>query len=522
MLLFINYNTYSILIFLLTIFILKVFLVKFFITTLVVDLLSRTITNYFFFTNLFIYWTNLYYLHTFFLLVIFLCVVVKSKYTNYELLASYALFLILSSNLFCEFYSNTLFSFNMQLFNEDVNSLLKNTVNKIHPLLLYSSFTAFFISVIHFPYKNLTKPLQKDKHLTQHVFSYVKFSMMLIVVALYLGSWWALQEGSWGGWWNWDSSEFFGLLVFYYLVLLVHRPDLVKSWLLLINHVLKNQYFLIIFFLLLQLNFNVISHNFGFRSTKFLNIEVILFLLLLLLLFISYSNVNSSILLTLSLVSTRLTVVKPYGVSILLFNLFNFVVALSLINFLIKVLTNLKFFVSFLSFYKLLCIVWLYFWLRFLKVSYSHILFTHLLHSSFYFVFIFIKSWRGSLLQFYLHYILFIIFTVNLVGKYYTINTFLHTNLIDTVTRSHYLALNTIEVELWLNFITNSTSFEGKSFSLCFTQNYSQQLYLLNTSYFFTVVNSLDPIAFILNLLFFLSCTLLVVCFTYPKLSLRQ
>jgi len=85
-------------------------------------------------------------------------------------------------------------------------------------------------------------------------------------------------------------------------------------------------------------------------------------------------------------------VVKPYGVSILLFNLFNFVVALSLINFLIKVLTNLKFFVSFLSFYKLLCIVWLYFWLRFLKVSYSHILFTHLLHSSFYFVFIFIKS----------------------------------------------------------------------------------------------------------------------------------
>ena len=521
MLLFINYNIYSILIFLLTIFILKVFLVKFFITTLIVDLLARTITNHFFFTNLFIYWTNLYYLHTFFLLLIFLCVVVKSKYINYELFARCALFLILSGNLFCEFYSNTLFSFNMQLFNEDVNSLLKNTVNKIHPLLLYSSFSTFFMCVVYFPYKNLTKSFQKDKHLTQHMFSYAKFSVLLIIAALYLGSWWALQEGSWGGWWNWDSSEFFGLLIFYYLVLLMHRPDLVKSWLLLVNHVLKNQYFLIIFFLLLQLNFNVISHNFGFRSTKFLSIEVLLFLLLLLFLCILYNNVNSSTLLTLSLVSTKLTVVKPYDGSTLLFSLFNFVVTLSLINFLVKMLTSLKFFVSFLSFYKLLCIVWVYFWLRFLQVSYNYVFFSHLLHSSLYFVFIFIKSWRGSLLQFYLHYILFIIFTVNLVGKHYIINTFLHTNLIDTVTHSHYLSLNTTEVELWLNFIASSTSFESKSFNLYFTQNYSQQLYLLNTSYFFTIVNSLDPIAFTLNSLFFLSCTLLVLCFTYPKLSFR-
>ena len=500
---------------------LKVFLVKFFITTLVVDMLTRTITNHFLFTNLFIYWTNLYYLHTFFLVVIFLCLIIKSKYANYELFVQYTLFMLLSINLFYEFYSNTIFSFNTQLFNEGVNSLLRNTINKIHPLLLYSSFSIFFIGVIHSPYKSLVKSFQKDKCKLQYTFVYVKFSVPLITIALYLGSWWALQEGSWGGWWNWDSSEFFGLLIFYYLVLSIHRPDLVKSLLLLINFILKTQHFLIIFFLLLQLNFNVISHNFGFRSTKFLNIEALLGLSLLLLLLTLQGSIRASSSLVLGLITTRLTSVKPCYGSILLFNTLNTIVTLSLINFLVKVITSLKFFVSFLSFYKILCIIWFYSWLRFLVVPCNCASFIYLLHLSFYCVLLFVKSWRGNLLQFYIHYTLFVAFTINIVGKYYTINSFLYTNLVDTVTRSRYASLNIVDIELWLNFLASSTSFEGKSFNLCFIQNYQQQLYLLNTSYFFTVVNSLEPTSFMLNTLLFFLFILFTCYFIYPKLFLR-
>jgi len=500
---------------------LKVFLAKFFITTLIVDMFTRTITNHFLSTNLFMYWTNLYYLHTFFLVVVFLCLITKSKYANYELFVQYTLFILLSTNLFYEFYSNTILSFNTQLFNEGVNSLLRNTVNKIHPLLLYSSFSIFFIGVTHFTYKGLVKSFQKDKCELQYMFVYIKFSVPLIAIALYLGSWWALQEGSWGGWWNWDSSEFFGLLIFYYLVLFIHRPDLVKSLLLLVNFISKTQYLLITFFLLLQLNFNVISHNFGFRSTKFLNIEALLGLLLLLLLFTIQRSIKAFSLLVLDLVTIRPISFKPCYVTILLFNVISTIVTLSLINFLVKVITSLKFFVSFLSFYKILCIIWVYFWLRFLIVTPNCLSLMYLLHLPLYCVLLFVKSWRGNLLQFYVHYVLFMAFTANIVGKYYTINNFLHTNLVDTVTRSHYLSLNMVEIELWLNFLVSSTSFEGKSFNLCFIQNYPQQLYLLNTSYFFTVVNSLEPISFILNTLLSVLFMLFACSFFYPKLFLR-
>jgi len=364
------------------------------------------------------------------------------------------------------------------------------------------------------------KSFQKDKCKLQYIFVYIKFSIPLITIALYLGSWWALQEGSWGGWWNWDASEFFGLLIFYYLILSVHRPDLVKSLLLLVNFLLKTQYLLVIFFLLLQLNFNVISHNFGFRSTKFLNIEALLGLFLLFFSFTLQNSVKTFSALVLELTTTKLTNVKPCYGSILLFNTINAIVTLSLINFLVKVITSLKFFVSFLSFYKLLCIIWVYSWLRFLVASYNCVSFIYLSYLSFYCVLLFVKSWRGHLLQFYIHYVLFITFTINIVGKYFTINNFLHTNLVDTVTRSSYLSLNIVEIELWLNFLVSSTSFEGKSFNICLIQNYTQQLYLLNTSYFFTVVNSLEPTPFILNTLLVFLLMLFTCCFTYPKLFL--
>jgi cytochrome c biogenesis factor len=88
------------------------------------------------------------------------------------------------------------------LYGEHINILLKNSVNKIHPLLLYSSSYIFFLSLPLIFFSKRTKHLYLEVYSTIFVFNQLKQVLVFILVALFLGSWWALQEGSWGGWWN--------------------------------------------------------------------------------------------------------------------------------------------------------------------------------------------------------------------------------------------------------------------------------------------------------------------------------
>ena len=53
-------------------------------------------------------------------------------------------------------------------------------------------------------------------------FRYLITYSIILTITLYFGGWWALQEGSWGGWWNWDASEVLGLITLLYLILAVH------------------------------------------------------------------------------------------------------------------------------------------------------------------------------------------------------------------------------------------------------------------------------------------------------------
>jgi cytochrome c biogenesis factor len=57
----------------------------------------------------------------------------------------------------------------------------------------------------------------------QYIYLSIKFYIILIIITLFMGSWWALQEGSWGGWWNWDPSEVFGLLFLLAYLYLIHN-----------------------------------------------------------------------------------------------------------------------------------------------------------------------------------------------------------------------------------------------------------------------------------------------------------
>lgn len=106
---------------------------------------------------------------------------------------------------------------------------------------------------------------------TNQTFPKMWFVVTLNLIALLLGSWWALQEGTWGGWWNWDSSETFGLEVSLLTLLLIHSsPKSSFSSNLRIRHLLLTCAFVGSYFFI-QLNFELVSHNFGSKFFFFFN-----------------------------------------------------------------------------------------------------------------------------------------------------------------------------------------------------------------------------------------------------------
>ena len=508
MLLFFNYNFFTVVITFILLLPFIFFSVKFCIQTTILDLFARTLSNDFFITNMFFFWTNLWYLHTFFLCLILLLVVLKSKTANLVLISKGFIFLLLSLVLFSEFFLDNTFSHDILLFNEGINVLLKNSVNKIHPLLLYSSLQIFFLVT----YKHLiliqSRDLQVEPWVISSTVVFVKSSSSLIFVALYLGSWWALQEGSWGGWWNWDASEFFGLLIFYSIVLLFHIPYFLKSTTVFVSYCCRVILFLFLFFFMLQLNFSVISHNFGFRSVTFLSIEVILSIMLVATFTMLVAKSKNLITVLHRVFNTQQIKFNVTDLSIFLFLIFNTVILLTLVSFFVKSLLNFKFFFNFLSFYKLLCIVIILIWSKSLNFNLRYLSVFVLNYNTLNTTLVMLKNLYRSLIHFYLHYIIFIGFFMNLVGKYSTTNACVFVSHQDLLSVLHYLSLNSREVELLLNFVVQSTSFEGKSFDLVLYNNYIYQSYLINSNYWSIVVNSIDNTSPTLNSLVIIFFTL--------------
>lgn len=162
-----------------------------------------------------------------------------------------------------------------------VNLLLLNSLNKYHPFILYLSlFSAVaFLSMLTLNFFRSEQFLNASWFREKGVWP----TKIIIVnfIALFFGSWWALQEGTWGGWWNWDPSELFGLVPSFVLLRLIHSRDTLSTrWLSTFLYFLS---ILITFltYLVLQLNFELISHNFGPKFFFFFNSNLFSFILLI-------------------------------------------------------------------------------------------------------------------------------------------------------------------------------------------------------------------------------------------------
>lgn len=113
------------------------------------------------------------------------------------MLVELILFLFLVTTYF-NFNNVNFYAHSSCLFSEDINSLLLNSINKIHPLLLYLSgisFLQFFFNLNTL----LINKINKNFFVIYLNCVKLKSGILNTLFTLYLGCWWAFQEGSWGG-----------------------------------------------------------------------------------------------------------------------------------------------------------------------------------------------------------------------------------------------------------------------------------------------------------------------------------
>jgi len=238
---------------------------KYFGNVASMDLLFRLNMSDFFLLNFFFFWTSAWYLLKFLVIMFLSCSLIVDCFTSTSRTLSllFALLVIISSTSMVS--SNYHIVYYYPVDASKVNMLLLNRVNRFHPALFYVSF---------FVYLTVSAPPSRHKfgsnYLRYRLVTHYAHCFIFLVISLYLGSWWALQEGSWGGWWNWDSSEVFGLCLFYSVARgyhsLLHYTSTVGFRL----SSLLSLCLVLSYYFSVQFNFALISHNFGFRNDQFL------------------------------------------------------------------------------------------------------------------------------------------------------------------------------------------------------------------------------------------------------------
>ena len=267
------------------------------------DIYSRTLNNEFYINLYYFLWTSFWYIP------LFIFIITVWQYINHMTnqhviyLVTILLTLLLTA-LDVHFYwvlnTNT---YTVPLKSEYFNNLLLNSINKYHPGLLYWStliiityrltFNLYYVNYLYHFYST-----------SKELFIVTKFiwSGLTLFITLGLGGWWALQEGSWGGWWNWDPSEVFGLIILIFYIPYLHRVYSKQTF-------IKKWYWDLTFFAILlqiyyftQLNFDLVSHNFGTKIDNFIdNTNLYTFIIFLSYLYITWVwSYKRSLLTTLS------------------------------------------------------------------------------------------------------------------------------------------------------------------------------------------------------------------------------
>ena len=245
-----------------------------------IEALTGVVPNDSLLNTYYFWWTNPHYIIPFFALMITLTLsvlMVQSKL--FWLIAVFMVQEIWFTELRDVLQSNTQLTL-LTTLSPTFNILLLNSLNKYHPFIFYSSLFLLISLWIHTWYYRSHNYMFTKSNSSKRLNVFGSKIVALNFLALYFGSWWALQEGTWGGWWNWDSSELFGLLPTLVLLKFVHSKSKKNFFSLRVLKLTSLIFLVFLFYLLIQLNFELISHNFGPKFFFFFNSNLLTTILL--------------------------------------------------------------------------------------------------------------------------------------------------------------------------------------------------------------------------------------------------
>lgn len=250
------------------------------------DFLTRTNANDAFISCYYFWWTSLTYVPFFFFSLFLIFFGWLHSHSSSLLPWLMSVFFVGYLTEFADYHTLNVAWVQENSALQGLNVLLTNALNRYHPFIFYSSSILLFVFSSYY-FTSIS---------TGNAFSgavFTRLSVILLwtaasvnIIALWLGSWWALQEGTWGGWWNWDSSETFGLLVLITILALSHAAYSKRTTYRLCIKVLASIGGLVLSYFFIQLNFDLVSHNFGSKFFFFFNnnlffLEVSCFIIIL-------------------------------------------------------------------------------------------------------------------------------------------------------------------------------------------------------------------------------------------------
>jgi len=236
------------------------------------DFFFRTLPEDSYLSLYHLFWTSFWYLPVFFVTMYLIVTLYKSTHNRID---SSLVFLTTVVILFIEgvdyFYGNSqLHEHTNQVLG--FNTLLANSINKYHPAVLYTTLVAGIATAGYARgYLGPSTEAYQHGYLIRKFHEPMYSNTLLSSFTLFLGAWWAVQEGSWGGWWNWDPSEVFGMVSMCLFVWWLHRqcrPGLLERPLV---YLVVYATFIGLLYIFIQLNFDLVSHNFGTRFNLFVD-----------------------------------------------------------------------------------------------------------------------------------------------------------------------------------------------------------------------------------------------------------
>ncbi len=236
---------------------------------------------------------NTFKLNLLFLIILFVLFSYYSFFKN-SLVNRYIIFIgvYVLITFFFQKDCTPLFRHNYPFFFKKINVALLNGVLNVHPWLIYMYYAISLSLLVFFFSKENTR-----KNLTNQIYSYYNKKLTTLALtsfSIILGGYWAFQELSWGGWWNWDIVELISLIFFFLSASVFHRHPV--AWIKSKESILAYQLFFGLLISIVIIRFNLLSSIHAFVSPNILKISFLKLICLNLLaiqwIFFSYKFFN--------------------------------------------------------------------------------------------------------------------------------------------------------------------------------------------------------------------------------------